>query len=114
MPKYLCKTTLKGLNGDIIFQYGFVYEGDIQLDEGMSIHEVVLSGESDDGSHNAFELVKVEWPEPVELGSVDMKHENRGVNVMRLCDCSFVESNVKKIHEFTGKWLEAAESEAGE
>lgn len=116
--KYLCKTTIPDCNGGVRFKYGLVYEGKDRMGNGRSIEETVKSGDSCDGSHNAFELVKLEWPRPVTVDAssgqlIWVRHHASGSRARLNFGGRIIERDgVETIHEFTREWLEAAESDA--
>ena len=71
MAKYLCKVTLRTDSGEIQYKSGKTYKAgrrcdsdalDIVADDGISR---LIAKDDIDGWFDAFELVKVKWPEPL-------------------------------------------------
>lgn len=116
MPKYLCNTTIRSAVGEVVFEFGLVYDGRAQRG-GRSIESMVSCRESTDGAHNAFELVEAEWPEEIGIHAntqiMQLRHHASGSNARLNFDGRIITKfEVARINKFTTEWLEAAESES--
>jgi len=110
MAEYLCKTTIRTCLGGIRYEYGLIYPAEGRLGNGRSIGETVESGDSCDGSHNAFELVVPNWPHPKALGNVEICNHN-GIMGVDLAGCVFVHCHARTIRDWLDKWLAVADGE---